>query len=68
MKDLNIESIEKVNDSIYKGVHSFSNSMFDKQVRVTRNYTFTTDLDSITNIGEAKAEIKSEGEWIDTGL
>ena len=66
--NLKIESIEQVNDSTFKGVHSFSNPMFDRDVRVTRNYFFTADLDSITNKEELKTEIKSEGEWVETGF
>ena len=66
IKDLKIESVEKLNDTIFKGVHSFTNPMFDKEVRITRNYTFTTDLDSITNKIDIKTEMKSEGEWVKT--
>ena len=29
LKDVNIESIEKVNDTTYKGVHSFANPILD---------------------------------------
>ena len=67
LKDIKIESIEKLNDSTYKGVHSFSNPMFDKEVRVTKNYSFTSDLDSITKSESIKTEMKSEGEWVKTG-
>ena len=42
--------------------------MFDKEVRVTRNYTFTADLDSITKKEDVKTEMKSEGEWVKTGF
>jgi hypothetical protein len=68
IKDLKIEIVEKLNDTTFKGVHSFNNPMFDKEVRVTRNYTFTTDLDSITNKKDIKTEMKSEGEWVKTGF
>lgn len=68
IKDLKIVTVEKFNDSTYKGVHSFTNPMFDKEVRVTRNYTFTADLDSITKKEDVKTEMKSEGEWVKTGF
>ena len=29
LKDINIESIEKVNDTTFKGVHSFANPILD---------------------------------------
>ncbi|QDP47325.1 MAG: hypothetical protein Unbinned4388contig1000_44 [Prokaryotic dsDNA virus sp.] len=68
LKDLKIESVNKLNDSTYKGVHSFSNPIFNKEIRVTRNYTFTADLDSITKKEGVKTEVKSEGEWVETGF
>ncbi len=68
LKDIEIEKIEKINDSTYKGVHSFYNPMFDKDIRLTREYTFTADLDSITKKEDIKSEMKSEGEWVETGF
>jgi hypothetical protein len=65
IKDVNLEKLEKVNDSTFKGSHSFFNPMVDKEVRVTRNYIFTSDLDSIVNDVDVKTEMKSEGEWVD---
>ena len=65
LKDINIESIEKVNDTTYKGVHSFANPILDNEVRMTKNYFFTIDLDSITGDEQLKSEMKSEGEWIE---
>lgn len=65
LKELKIESIKKFNDSIYKGIHNFSNPMFNKEVRVTQNYIFTSNLDSITKSNLLKTEIKSEGEWLE---
>ena len=65
LKDINIESIEKVNDTTYKGVHNFANPILDNEVRLTKNYFFTIDLDSITGDEQLKSEMKSEGEWIE---
>ena len=65
LKDINIESIEKVNDTTYKGIHSFANPILDNEVRLTKNYFFTIDLDSITGDEQLKSEMKSEGEWIE---
>ncbi|MBL7148561.1 MAG: hypothetical protein ISS80_00635 [Candidatus Cloacimonetes bacterium] len=68
INDLKIESIETVNDSTFKGVHTFFNPIFDKSIRVTENYFFTTDLDSIKSTEDLKTEMKSQGEWVDTGF
>ena len=65
LKNINIESIEKVNDTTYKGVHSFANPILDNEVRMTKNYFFTIDLDSITGDEQLKSEMKSEGEWVE---
>ena len=65
LKDIKIESIEKVNDTTYKGVHSFANPILDNKVRMTKNYFFTIDLDSITGDEQLKSEMKSEGEWVE---
>ncbi len=68
IKELKIESIDTVNDSTFKGVHTFFNPIFDKSIRVTENYFFTTDLDSIKSEEHLKTEMKSAGEWVDTGF
>ena len=49
LKDLKIESIQKVNDTTYQGIHSLKHPFLDlKDLRLTRNYFFTANLDSIT--------------------
>lgn len=68
IKKLKIESVEKLNDSMFKGIHSFTNPLVDKDVRITRDYTFTADFDSITNVEDVKFEIKSQGEWVESGF
>lgn len=66
LKDLKIESIQKVNDTTYTGVHSFKHPFLDlKDLRLTRNYFFTADLDSIKGYEVLKKEMKSEGEWVE---
>ena len=65
LKNINIESIEKVNDTTYKGIHSFTNPILDNEVRMTKNYFFTIDLDSITGDEDLKSEMKTEGEWVE---
>ena len=68
LENLEIETIDKINDSTYKGVHSFTNPMVGKEIRVTREYSFTADLDSITKAKKLKTEMKSAGEWVDAGF
>jgi hypothetical protein len=66
LKDLKIISIEMINDSTYKAIHTFTNPMMSKEMRITRNYFFTSD--SIKNKEDLKVEMKSKGEWIKAGF
>jgi len=68
MKDLKIISVEMINDSTYKAIHTFTNSMISKEMRITRNYFFTSDSDSIKNKEDLKVEMKSKGEWVKAGF
>ena len=64
LKDVKMESVEKLDELTYKGVHSFYNPLFDKEIRVTRIYLFSEDLQNITKKENVKIEMKSEGEWV----
>lgn len=68
LNDLNVEKVEKTNDSVYIGIHSFTNPLVGKEVRITRNYTFKNDFDEITDYEDIMFEIKSEGEWVETDI
>lgn len=68
LKDFNLETLKKVNDTTYLGIHTFLNPLVDKEMRVTRNYIFTLDLDSIIEKKDLKIEMKSEGELVKTGF
>jgi len=46
-------------------MHSCTHPLLNKEIRITRNYFFTADLDSITGDEELKYEMKSEGEWVE---
>lgn len=65
MANINTESLTKINGTVYTGVHIFTNQMLNKEFRLTRNYIFTADLDSIVKVVEVKEEVKSEGEWVE---
>ena len=43
LKDFNLESFYKVNDTTYLGTHTFLNPIINKEMRITRNYIFTPD-------------------------
>jgi len=68
IKDLKIEEVTKINDSVFKAMHTFTNPMIKKQMRITRNYTLNKGLDSVIKKEELKTEMKSQGEWIKAGF
>ena len=64
IKDLEIISVEKINDTTYKAVHTFTNPLIEKEMRIARNYFFTIDAETINNKEDITVEIKSAGEWV----
>ena len=68
LKDLEIVSIKKINDTTYKAVHTFTNPIMEKEMQITRNCFFTTNNDSIKNKEDLKVEMKSKGDWVKVGF
>lgn len=68
LKDLKIQSVEKVNDTTYKATHTFINPMIEKEMRISRNYFFTQDGSSISDKEDLNVEMKSQGEWVKAGF
>ena len=68
IEDLAIESINRLDSVTFEASHTFTNPMMEREMRITNKYTFSSDLDSIINKEDVKTEIKSEGEWVDTGF
>jgi hypothetical protein len=64
IKDLEIVSVEKKNDTTYKAVHIFTNPILNREMRITRNYFFTLNTDSIKGQEDLNIEMKSKGEWV----
>ena len=65
LKNIKVESIDEVNKITFKAVHTFTHPMGDREVRITRNYVFTQNLDSIISQEDIKSEMKSKGEWVE---
>ena len=64
LEDLEVVSVEKVNDTTYKAIHTFTHSLMEKEVQITRNYFFTTNTDSIKNKEDLKVEMRSKSKWV----
>jgi|CoawatStandDraft_6_1074263.scaffolds.fasta_scaffold29147_2 hypothetical protein len=67
LKDLEIVSVKKINDTTYEAVHTFTNPIVEIEMQVKRNYFFTTDIDSIKNKKDLKIEMKLKDEWVKAG-
>ena len=63
LKDIEVQSVEKKSETLVKGVHTFFNPMFEREMRVTNEYTF--EGDSIVSFNSIKSEIKSQDEWVE---
>ena len=46
----------------------FINPMFDKYIKITEDYVFDSDLNSIIDSETVKSYMKSEGEWVEVGI
>ena len=68
LKDLKIQDVEKVNDTTYKATHTFTNPILNREMRITKNYFFSLDGETINGNEEISIEMKSQGEWVKTGL
>ena len=67
LKDLEIVSVKKINDTTYEAVHTFTNPIVEIEMQVKRNYFFTTNNDSIKNKKDLKIEMKLKGAWVKAG-
>lgn len=65
LENVTVEKVDKINDSTFNGLYSFFNPVFKKDIRITKRFDFTADLDSIKDTETIKTEMKSEGEWIE---
>lgn len=63
LEGLKIESIKMINDNTFEAVHTFSNPLTKRKMRITNKYVLTSKLDSVVNKESIKTEMKSEGEF-----
>lgn len=63
-KDLEIISVTAVDDSSYKAVHTLTNTILKKEMRIERIYFLASDLKTCKKKKDLKIEMKSAGEWI----
>ena len=68
MIEFDVESIEQVNDTVYKLSHVFDNPMFNARVRVTRSYIIDPEYTKVISKEEVSTQGKFDGTWVDMGF
>ena len=64
-KNLEIVYVEtSTSPKTYKAVHSYTNPMTKKELRIIRNYSFNILKNNIIDKEDILIEIKSSGEWV----
>ena len=68
MIEFELFDVEQKDDSVFQATHTFVNPM-NKEVKITRLYTLNSGLDSVLSKEKVGPTLmKSEGEWIDSGM
>ena len=68
IKDFKVYDVEQLNDSVFRATREFNNPMFDKDIKITEDYTFDSELNTIIDSESVKSYMKSEGEWVEVGI
>ena len=69
LTNLEVFDVEQQDDSTFKATHTFLNPLVDRELKITRLYTLNAGLDSVVSkVNLGKTQMKSEGEWIETGF
>lgn len=69
LQNVEVVEVEQQNDSTFKATHTFLNPVMNKEVKLTRVYTLNVGLDSVLNKEDVgNMYLKSEGEWIESGM
>ena len=68
LKDFKVYDVEQLNDSMFRATREFTNPMIEKEIKITADYTFDSELNTIINSETVKSYMKSEGEWVEAGF
>ena len=64
LENLEVFDVEAKGDSVFQATHTFLNTMFGKELKITRVYTLNAGLDSVVSKTDVSTFMKSEGEWV----
>ena len=68
IKDFKVYDVEQLNDSVFRATREFHNPMFEKDIKITEDYTFDSELNTIVESLTVTSYMKSEGEWVKAGM
>ena len=67
LQKIEVTNVEQKTDSTFKATHTFWNPMIEEEVKLTREYTMNSNLDSVVSKAEISSSfIKYDGKWIAT--
>ncbi len=64
--DIEVLSVSLVDDSTYKAVHTFTNTILKREMRIERMYFLVSDLHKCKKKKDLNVEMKSDGVWVAT--
>mgnify|MGYP001460144278 CR=1 FL=1 len=63
LEGLKIESVNQIDEKTFEAVHTFTNPIVKRKMRITRKYYLNSLLDSVMKKEEIKTEMETEGEF-----
>ena len=64
LENIEVFDVESKGDSVFQATHTFMNTMFGKEVKLTSVWTLNAGLDSVIAGETVDTFMKSEGEWV----
>lgn len=64
LENIEVFDVKAKGDSVFEATHTFMNTMFGKEVKLTAVWTLNAGLDSVITDETIATFMKSEGEWV----
>jgi len=64
VQDIDVFDVTAKGDSVFQATHTFTNTMFGKEMKMTAVWTLNAGLDSVISDETVVTFMKSEGEWV----
>ena len=63
LQNLKMESVSEIDGTTFEAVHTFTNPVMKRNMRITRKYYLNSSLDSVIKKEDIKTEMETEGEF-----